>query len=107
MAWATDLSEITDLREEIWGNYSVEGGYGQDIVINQKSDDIVFFGKVMDSEKKGVPGVIVNISACMEDGTEVPLACAYSGGGGNYLLSVKKPQTAAAKYIVRAGSGPW
>lgn len=104
MAWATEHSEIQAGREEIWGKYSIEGGYRQDIVVDGLGDDPVFFGKIVDGQNEGVTGVILFISACMEDGSEIPLAYTYSGEGGNYLLSVKKPDAAVARYIVRAGS---
>jgi len=73
-------------------------------VVDGSSDDPVFFGKIVDGRNEGVSGVILFISACMEDGSEIPLAYTYSGEGGNYLLSVKKPDAEVAKYIVRAGS---
>lgn len=104
MAWATEHSEIQAGREEIWGKYSVEGGYRQDIVVDGSGDDPVFYGKIVDGQNVGVSGVILFISACTEDGSEIPLAYTYSGEDGNYLLSVKKPDAAVAKYIVRAGS---
>jgi len=94
MAWVTEHRVIQAGREEIWGKYSVDGS----------SDDPVFFGKIVDGRNEGVSGVILFISACMEDGSEIPLAYTYSGEGGNYLLSVKKPDAEVAKYIVRAGS---
>jgi len=104
MAWATEHSEIQAGREEIWGKYSVEGGYRQDIVVDGSGEDPVFFGKIVDGQNEGVSGVILFICACTEDGSEIPLAYTYSGEDGNYLLSVKKPDAAVARYIVRAGS---
>lgn len=104
MAWATDLCEIQSGRVEIWGKYSVEGGYNQDVVIDSCEENLVFYGRVTDSEKNGVSGVVVFVSACMEDGAEIPLSYTYSGKDGNYLLSVKNPGAGVEKYIIKAGS---
>lgn len=106
MAWLPKLYEAETDKEEIWGRYSVEGGYRQDIVFDEADDDLVFFGKIVDSQKRGVPGAILNISAEMEDGAEISLAYGYSGSDGNYLLSAKKPQAPAVRYILRAGTAP-
>lgn len=103
MAWATELYEIQSGREEIWGKYSVEGGYNQDVVIDRSDEDLVFFGRINDSQKNGVSGVVVFVSASMEDGSEIPLVYTYSGKGGNYLLSVKNSIAGVEKYIIRAG----
>ncbi|MFZ5647356.1 MAG: hypothetical protein ACOY30_07010 [Bacillota bacterium] len=103
MAWATDLCEIQSGRVEIWGKYSLEGGYNQDVIIDRRDENIVFFGRVTDSEKNGASGVVVFVSACMEDGSEIPLAYTYSGKDGNYLLSVKNLDAGIEKYIIRSG----
>ncbi|MFZ5652187.1 MAG: hypothetical protein ACOY4I_15245 [Bacillota bacterium] len=104
MAWATDLYEVQSGREEIWGKYSVEGGYNQDVVIDMREEDLVFFGRITDSQKNGVSGVVVFVSATMEDGLEIPMAYTYSGKDGNYLLSVKNSVAGVQKYIIRAGT---
>jgi hypothetical protein len=104
MAWLPKLYEAETDKEEIWGKYSLEGGYRQDIVFDDADDDLVFYGKIVDSQNKGVPGVILNISAEVEDGAEIPLAYGYSGSDGNYLLSARKPPVPAVKYIIRAGT---
>lgn len=104
MAWATDLYEIQSGREEIWGKYSVDGGYNQDVVIDRSEENLVFFGRITDSQKIGVSGVVVFISATMEDGSEIPMAYTYSGKDGNYLLSAKNSIAGVEKYIIRVGT---
>lgn len=104
MAWATDLYEIRSGREEIWGKYSVEGGYNQDLTIDRSEEELVFYGRVTDSEKNGVSGVVVFLFAKMEDGSEIPLAYTYSGKDGNYLMSARFSGAGVEKYTIRAGA---
>lgn len=104
MLCETEECEIRADREEIWGKYSVEGGYRQDIVISDRASDVVIFGKVVDRSKNGVSGTILGLCAGVGQGGEIPIAFTYSDRDGNYMFSFKKPDAAVEKYIVRAGS---
>lgn len=104
MAVVTGECEVMADREEIWGKYSIEGGYRQDIVVDDRDDRMVIFGRVVNRTWQGVPGTILGLCAYMGKGEEIPVAFTYSDCDGNYMFSFKKPAAPVEKYIVRAGS---
>lgn len=106
MVCSGGVFEIDAGREEIWGKYSVEGGYRQDIVVSDSAEDIIIYGKVTNESQKGVPGLILGLCAQSGSGEESPVAFTYSDEDGNYMFSLKKPEDPVEKYIVRVGSSP-
>ncbi|HBV97883.1 MAG: hypothetical protein JL50_07660 [Peptococcaceae bacterium BICA1-7] len=104
MAGFTGESEVIADREEIWGKYSIEGGYRQDIVLDDRDDQMVIFGRVVNRTWEGVPGAVLGLCAYMGKGEEIPVAFTYSDRDGNYMFSFKKPAAPVEKYIVRVGS---
>jgi len=103
MISVTNIHEIDARREEVWGKYSIEGAYRKDISIEENEDEIVVFGKVVNGTNEGVPGIIMGLCACGEDGTEFPVALTYTGKDGNFIFSVQKPEVRVKRYIVRTG----
>ena len=101
MSNEASTKDIQAGREEIWGKYSVEGGYRQDIVIDETNDSVVIFGRVVNTSKSGVSGALLYVSACMEDGSEIPLAYSLSDNDGSYMFSFNKPQVPVLKYVLR------
>jgi len=97
MTWVMDSCEIEINDGEQSGKsfYQVEDLYVKEI------NDVVFYGKIKDSNNKGLEGALLKIFALKNDGEEIPLNHFYSGKDGYYLVSIPRPDFSVSKYIIR------
>lgn len=100
MGWVMDSCEIeinrdTEVEQPGQDFYQVKDLYVKEI------NDVVFYGRIKDSNDKGLEGALLKIFALKGDGEEVPLNHFYSGKGGYYLVNLPRPDFTVAKYIIR------
>lgn len=101
MAWTLDSYEI-EIKSDPRSPESRNAFYHVEDLFIREVDDLVFFGRVKDSENKGLEGALLKVFACRTDGSEMALSHTYSGKNGYYLVNIPKPNYPVVRYIVRS-----
>lgn len=100
MAWIMDSCDI-EINREGEEDQSGQSIYQVRDLCMKEVNDVVFYGRIKDSNDKGLEGALLKIFALKGDGGEVPLNHFYSGKDGYYLVNIPRPDFTVTKYIIR------